>query len=50
MAASCQKEATARRGCSENENEKAVLSTAGGKEQKQDLAPLLLNHSPKSPI
>lgn len=33
MAASCQKQATVRRECSGNENEKAVLSTAGGKEQ-----------------
>lgn len=33
MAASCQEQATVRRECSGNENEKAVLSTAGGKEQ-----------------
>lgn len=42
MAASCQKQATERRQCSGNENEKAVLSAAGGKEQ--DLALLLLKH------
>lgn len=33
MAASCQEQATVRGECSGNENEKAVLSTAGGKEQ-----------------
>lgn len=50
MAASCQEQATVKRLHSENENEKAVLSAAGGKEQKRDLALLLLNRSHKSPI
>lgn len=39
-----------RRVRSENENEKAVLSAAGGKEQKRDLALLLLNCFHKSLI
>lgn len=50
MKASCQEQGTARRPHSERENEKAVPSGAGGKEQKQGLALPQLNHTHKNPI